>query len=103
GIHTGQHAEKFRLSISDSVAPDTLHVRPGCVIVAVRNPSRLDHLKQVLEKTDIRKVDVVAMAIRSVGGFGTGEYELTEDQLFTNQENDLFSHVVTMAEKEGKP
>jgi hypothetical protein len=103
GIHTGQHEEKFRLSVSESVAPYILHVRPGCVIVAVRNPTRLAHLKQVLEKTDIRKVDVVAMAIRSVGGFGTGEHDLTQDQLFTNQENELFSHVVTMAEKEGKP
>jgi len=103
GIHTGQHEEKFRLSMSESVAPDTLRVRPGCVIVAVRNPNRLDHLKQVLAKTDIGKLDVVAMAIRNVGGFGTGEYELTQDQLFTNQENELFSHVVTMAEKEGKP
>jgi hypothetical protein len=56
-----------------------------------------------LEKTDTRKLDVVAMAIRGVGGFGSGEYDLTEEQLFTNQENDLFSHVVSMAEKEGKP
>ncbi len=97
------HLEKFRLATSESVSADTLHIRPGCVIIGVRNPNRLDHLMQVLDKTDTRKVDVVAMAIRGVGGFGSGEYELSADQLFTNQENQLFSRVVTMAEKEGKP
>ena len=34
---------------------------------------------------------------------GTGEYELTEAQLFSSYERELFSHVVTIAEKEGKP
>jgi amino acid transporter len=102
GAHQA-HLEKFRLTTSESISANTLHIRSGCVIVGVRNPNRLDHLKQVLEKTDIRKVDVVAMAIRAVGGFGAGEHELSEDQLFTNQENELFSRVVTMAEKEGKP
>jgi amino acid transporter/nucleotide-binding universal stress UspA family protein len=102
GAHSGQQ-EKFRLSTSADISSDMLHIRPGCVIVGVRNPNRLDHLKQVLEKTDTRKLDVVAMAIRGVGGFGSGEYDLTEEQLFTNQENDLFSHVVSKAEKEGKP
>ena len=103
GIHAGQQEEKFRLSTSEAVSAESLRIRPGCVIVGVRNPNRLEHLKQVLQKTDTHKLDVVAMAIRGVGGFGTGEYELTESQLFTNQENELFSRVVTMAEKEGKP
>ncbi len=102
GVQKG-HQEKFRLAMSEAISPDSLRVRPGCNIVAVRNPNRLDHLKQVLQKTDTRKIDVVAMAIRGVGGFGSGEYQLTEDQLFTNQENELFSRVVATAEKEGKP
>jgi amino acid transporter len=97
------HQEKFRLATSEGVSQSALHVRPGCVIVGVRNPNRLDHLRQVLEKTDPRKVDIVAMAIRDTGGSGSGEYELTEEQLFTDQETELFSRVVTLAEKEGKP
>ena len=35
--------------------------------------------------------------------FGTGEYALSEDQFFSDYEKELFSHVVTLAEKEGKP
>src|SRR6185295_10465472 len=33
---------------------------------------------------------------------GAGEYELQQDQLFTDYERELFSRVVSVAEKEGK-
>ena len=35
-------------------------------------------------------------------GAGAGEYELTDSQLFSEYERKLFTHVVTVAEKEGK-
>jgi hypothetical protein len=34
---------------------------------------------------------------------GAGEYELSDDQLFSDYEQELFSRVVSLAEKEGKP
>ena len=34
---------------------------------------------------------------------GAGEYDLADDQIFSDYEKELFSHVVEMAEKEGKP
>ena len=92
--------EKFNLSMSEEISSDSVHVRPGSVIVAVRNPDRLDHLRQVLQKTNTQKQDVVVMSIRAMTG--SEESELREDQLFTNQERELFTHVVTIAEKEGK-
>ena len=33
---------------------------------------------------------------------GAGEYELAESQIFSDYEKELFSHVVELAEKEGK-
>ena len=33
---------------------------------------------------------------------GAGEYELNEDQIFSDYEQELFSRVVELAEKEGK-
>jgi hypothetical protein len=42
------------------------------------------------------------MTTRSVSS-RTGETELEKDQLFTTYEQELFSRVVTVAEKEGKP
>jgi hypothetical protein len=43
------------------------------------------------------------MTIRGVSTAGTGEYALSEDQLFTDYERELFTRVVSLAEKEGKP
>ncbi len=92
--------EKFNLSMSEQLSIESVRVRPGNVLVAVRNPDRLDHLRQVLQKTNTQKQDVVVMCIRAVTG--SEELELREDQLFTNQERELFTQVVTIAEKEGK-
>jgi hypothetical protein len=61
----------------------------------------MEHLKKVLEKTNLRRHDIVVMTVRPVA-VGTGEHDLQDEQLFTSYEQELFSKVVTMAEKEGK-
>ena len=100
--HAGQALERFNLEHESQVTPETLHARPGCVLVAARDYTRLHHLKRVLEKTNLKRHDIVVMTVRPVSA-GAGEYGLTESQLFSDYEQELFSHVVTMAEKEGKP
>lgn len=99
-----RHAEteKFRLETPSDVSSESVHVRPGNVLVAVRNPHRLEHLKKMLEKTDTRKIDIVVLSIRQVTQAGAGEHGLERDQLFSNDETDVFSKVVTLAEKAGK-
>jgi hypothetical protein len=62
----------------------------------------MDHLKRVLEKTNLRRYDIVVMTVRPVST-GAGEYQLADSQLFTDYEKELFSHVVEVAEKQGKP
>ncbi len=94
--------EEFNLEHQAKVDSANLHVRPGCVVVAVRHYNRMDHLHHVLQKTNLRRHDIVVMTARHLSS-GAGEYGLSEDQLFTSYEQELFSHVVTMAEKEGKP
>ena len=76
----------------------SLHARPGCVLVAVRDYHRMDHLKRVLEKTNLKRHDIVVMTVRPIST-GAGEYELSDDQIFSDYEKELFSHVVEMAEK----
>jgi 7-carboxy-7-deazaguanine synthase len=44
---------------------EALDCRPGNVLVAVRNPNSLDHLKRTLDKTDTRKIDIAVLAVRS--------------------------------------
>jgi hypothetical protein len=97
---TGQ--EKFRIDIRMDLSNESLHVRPGNVLVAVRNPHRLLHLKKVLEKTDTQKIDIVVLSVRGVTQSGSGEHPLDPDQLFAADETDVFTKVVFLAEKAGK-
>ncbi|HOQ45826.1 MAG TPA: APC family permease [Bryobacteraceae bacterium] len=93
--------EHFNLDLQTDVAPETIRARPGCVLVAVRDNRKLTHLKKVLEKTNLRRHDIVVMTVRRMSA-GAGEYDLREDQLFADYERTLFSRVVALAEREGK-
>ena len=92
--------EEFNLQQQPTVDPASLHARPGCVLVAVRNPANMQHLRRTLQRTDARRNDIVVMTARLLGP--DSEYALKDDQLFGEDEKALFSAVVTMAEKEGK-
>jgi len=94
--------EQFNLEHQAQIDSQSLHARPGCVLVAVRDYHRMEHLKRVLDKTNLRRHDIVVMTVRPIST-GAGEYDLSEAQLFSDYEKELFSHVVEMAEKEGKP
>jgi len=94
--------EQFNLDLRAEISTDSIHVRPGCVLVAVRDYSRMQHLQAVLQKTNTRKHDIVVMTVRGLSAAGAGEFGLSEDQLFTDYERELFSRVVSLAEKEGK-
>jgi amino acid transporter len=93
--------EQFNLDHQSQIST-SLHARPGCVLVAVRDFHRMEHLKRVLDKTNLRRHDIVVMTVRPIST-GAGEYELSDAQIFSDYEKELFSHVVEMAEKEGKP
>jgi len=102
-----QHLEKkpleeFNLEHQPQVNTTALHARPGCILVAVRDYHNMEHLKTVLQKTNLRRHDIVVMTVRTIST-GAGEYDLSDDQIFSDYERELFGHVVEMAEKEGKP
>ena len=67
--------------------------RPGAILVAAREMSSLAHLESVLRKTNLRRHDIIVMTVRP---------PTTTDQVFTSYGKELFSKVVSMAEKEGK-
>ncbi len=101
---TAEHKalEEFNLDHQPQVNAATLHARPGCVLVAVRDYHNMEHLRKVLQKVNLRRNDIVVMTVRTIST-GAGEYDLADDQIFSDYEKELFSHVVEMAEKEGKP
>jgi len=93
--------EEFNLDMRPEIDAKTVHARPGCVLVAVRESKRMVHLHNVLEKTNLRRHDIVVMTVRPISA-GAAEYELSNQQLFSDYERELLSRVVTMAEKAGK-
>ncbi len=93
--------EEFNLELQPEVATTSLKARPGSILVAVREAHNLAHLKMVVEKTNLRRHDIVVMTVRQISS-GAGEYHLAENQLFTDYERELFTNVVNLAEKEGK-
>ena len=97
-----QEMEKFRLDARQEIGPGDLKVRPGNILVAVRNPNRLQHLARILQKTDTRKMDIVVLSVRQVTQAGSGEHPLETNQIFADDETNVFTHVVTLAEKAGK-
>ena len=97
-----QDLEEFRLDLSSEVSQQQMHARPGNVIVACRNPFHLEHLEKTLTRTDTRKVDIVVLSVHRVTAAASGEFDLNADQIFADAEQDLFTRVVSMAEKAGK-
>ena len=102
--HKESHAaslEEFNLQYQPQVETQSVHARPGSVLVAVRNQDNMSHLRRTLQRTNLRRNDIVVMTVRPLGP--DSEYDLKDDQVFGSDEKTLFTAVVNMAEKEGKP
>ncbi len=80
-------------------------MRPGNVLVTVRDPNRLYYLQDVLSHVDTNAQDVVVMSARLSPRrhslTGSTCYEAKD--VFDVYEQELFSKVVALAEKLGKP
>src|SRR5437016_1977111 len=97
------HAEldQFNFEEGEDLTPDVLGVRPGNILVMVRNYNTLHNLGAVLDRADSHKQDVVVLHLRFLHGIG--EYELAPEQLFSLEEQKLFTRALELDEKEGKP
>jgi hypothetical protein len=93
--------EEFNLDMRPDVSAETIHAKPGCVLVAVRDYNRMQHLLHVLVKTNLKRHGIVVMTVRPVST-GAAEYELSDQQLFSDYERELLTRVVSLAEHEGK-
>ncbi|HEX7894999.1 MAG TPA: APC family permease, partial [Terriglobales bacterium] len=98
------HAEldQFNLEPGDDLTPQNLGVRSGNILVMVRNYNSLYNLGGVLDRVDLRKQDIVALHLRFLGRGSGGEYELEPEQLFSSEEQTLFTRALALAEKKGK-
>jgi len=96
-----QMKEHFQLVQQETIEREGVQVRPGSVLVTVRDYNTLNHLRWALEVTDTHEQDIVAMEAR-LTGFGSAEYDLAMEQIFSDYEQTLFTKAVSIAEGYGK-
>src|SRR5580698_10361707 len=100
-----ENLDQFRVYGNQELGSGALGVRPGNILVAVRDPRNLYYLRDVLRATDTNRQDVVVMTARLYHrehSF-TGSADVETTQVFDHYEQELFTAAVAVAEKEGKP
>ena len=96
--------EQFRVNAQEDVSQAGMEVRPGNILVPVRDPRNLLYLQKVLEQTDTTKRDVVVMTARVYHRQHSfsGSESVDVGEVFEQYEQELFTAVVSLAEKQGK-
>jgi len=100
-LATLQMKEHFQLEHQDTVGREALAIRPGSVVVTMRDAASPFALKWALTHTDTDSQDLVVLAARMMGAGGP-EYVDASEQLFSEHEQMLFTKAVSVAESFGK-
>src|SRR6201986_4132222 len=96
-----QMKDHFQLEHQDTISRESVAVRPGGVMVTMRDANNPGALKWVLARTKTEDRDVVVMSVRMMGAGGP-EYLSAEDQSFSEHKQMLFTKAVSVAESFGK-
>jgi amino acid transporter len=100
-LATRQMKEHFQLEHQDNVGREALEIRPGAVVVTMRDSAAPFALKWALTHTNTDDQDLVVLAARMMG-VGGPEYVDASEQLFSEHEQMLFTKAVSVAESFGK-
>ncbi|PYU24651.1 MAG: APC family permease [Acidobacteria bacterium] len=94
--------DQFNLEPGGELTPEAVGVRPGNILVMVRNYNTLYHLGAILRRTNTQKQDIAVLHLRLLERAASGEHELEPEQLFSREEQELFTRCLNLAEKMGK-
>ena len=98
-LHKG-HVDRVNMTRVDFLTPKECGcTKPQRIVVAVRDPKNLVHLKRILEETDPEGMDVLVMTSKIAKGLYL-EGDLTQP---TPEEETLFTQIISIAEKVGVP
>ncbi len=95
--------DQFNLAQAAELTPEAVGVKPGNILVPVSTYYALYHLEAAVRRAKRREAEIVVLHVRLLRRAASGEYDLAPDQLFSTIEQLLFTKVLSIAEKEGKP
>ncbi|HWW51816.1 MAG TPA: amino acid permease [Verrucomicrobiae bacterium] len=95
--------DQFNLAQAADLTIDNVGVQPGNILVAVSTYYALYPLEAALRRAKRGPAEIVVLHVRMLRRAASGEYDLAPDQLFSTIEQLLFTKVLSIAEKEGKP
>lgn len=100
-----EHIELDRFNLAQATEPtaDNVGVQPGNILVPVSTHYALYHLEAALRRARRRRAEVIALHVQLLSRAPSGESDLAPEQLFGTIEQLLFTRVLSIAEKEGKP
>jgi amino acid transporter len=98
--HTSE-LDQFQLMPAEDIQEGVVDIQPGNVLVPVRDYNTLTHLGVVVR--EVQRRDIVVMTVRVMRGPDAGSEGFERAELFTDYEQRLFTKVVAVAEREGRP
>lgn len=96
-----QMKEHFQLEHPENIGREALEIRPGGILVTMRDAANPFALKWALSRTNTDDQDIVVLTARMMGAGGP-EYIDVSEQLFSEDEQMLFTKAVSVAESFGK-
>jgi amino acid transporter len=100
-ITARQMKDHFQLEHQDTVSAESVAIRPGGIMVTMRDAANPLALKWTLGRTSTDERDVVVISVRMMG-VGGPEYLSAEQTSFSEHEQMVFTKAVSVAESFGK-
>jgi len=96
-----QMKDHFQMEHQDNISRQSLALRPGGVMVTMRDAANPFALKWTLARHASDDTDVVVLSVR-IMGVGGPEFLQPEEQTFSEHEQMLFTKAISVAESFGK-